>query len=307
MTKSPPSLRTQRFAPTGERRPPRAQRVSVQTVEAGSAFPPGMPSGLGARRPEGSFQRLHGAYVNLESMTGEYATGGEAVSQPEAVLRRALPPVPTAARRDHVLERETAEGAGRPEPRMTPERPMTALGGGGDLQDDDDHRQDASGGPSPDMLGPDIAWHPLDAPPPRPKSASQFRRHEAAAGFGRGPSSPQAWSSWSSQEQQQRPRSASAASRERPSSPPKQGPYGEAAYQSPGGYLVRNITATPQKGFTRGPYGRAGAGRPGEGLRATSLQQPQQQQQQGGGAGARWTMGRFVMLEEGQGLPQVSV
>ena len=47
--------------------------------------------------------------------------------------------------------------------------------------------------------------------------------------------------------------------------------------------------------------GRAVSGRPGEGLRHSSLRQ----QQQAPPPGTRWSVGKFVVLEEGQGTPQL--
>ena len=305
-----------RFAPPSEQRPPKGQRVSIQVVEAGGDPPHGGTPGSGSKRLAGSFQRLHGAYVNLP----EPGSGGQhmapppqvsfppLVQQSRAMQQGALLPVLTVEPKE-VFGRAAAEGRGGMGP--MPESPRTsgpASGGvgGANYIDRLPYGDVAGPGPSPDMLGPDVAWHPLEAPP-RPKSAVQFRRRmdtPEASAVGLGPHS-QSGTSWQQQQQQQqRPRSASAASRENSSSPPRPGPYGGMSSQSPGGYLVRNITATPQKGFTRNTAGRAGSGRAGEGFRTTNIQQQQQVQ---GSTGTRWTMGRFVTLEEGQGLPQVSI
>ena len=314
------SLYICRFAPPSEQRLPKGQRVSIQVVEAGGDPSLGVTSGSGSKRLAGSFQRLHGAYVNLPDPGSEDARGrsdGQLKASPQvsfpplvqqstAMQQGALLPVLTVEPKE-VFGRVPAEGRGGMG--LIPESPTSSgpasggVGGtnyNGHLLSDDI----AGPGPSPEMLGPDVSWHPLDAPP-RPKSAVQFRRRmetpEASAGS-LGPHPHQTGTSW-----HQRPQSASAASRENSSiSPPKPGPYGGVSSQSPGGYLVRNITATPQKGFTRSAAGRVagGSGRPGEGLRTTNIQQQQQSQ---GSTGTRWTMGRFVTLEEGQGLPQVSV
>lgn len=65
---SPPP--SSRFAPPGERRPPKTQRVSIQSVTPGDAAAGGGASKTGGfvKRLAGSFQRLHGAYVSLETL-----------------------------------------------------------------------------------------------------------------------------------------------------------------------------------------------------------------------------------------------
>lgn len=322
-----------RFAPPGERRTPNEMRVAVQSVtpedQAVAAAGGKRSSGGSAfvKRLAGSFQRLHGAYVSLETLhehghpaAGRDDRGGRPahpvllppLQHPMMVMmtaQEALQPVLSVQRKDVVSrqgegENEGAQGDGGdvtlmelPPHLQRPRSAAAAYGNGSAAYAVEDATWEPEpaigGGPGPSAamlarLGADATWQPLSAPHLRPQSAVQFqRRVGSGADLSRGRSQSPPLS------RQQQPRAAS---------PPRHGPYigsqaaATAAGSSGGAYLVRNITATPQKGFTINTGGRAGSGRPGEGLRAA---------QQPGDAGTRWNVGRFVVLEEGQGMPQV--
>lgn len=157
----------------------------------------------------------------------------------------------------------------------------TSWGGGGDVGNGAVGVQPGLGPSFEALARLGVTWQPLGtlAPTPQGGVGVPLRRPQSAAPL-------------------PRRNLASPPRGGRTDSPPPGAAFGAAAAATaaaggmPG---TRMITATPQKGFMINAQGRLAAGRAGDGIRA-SLPVP---------APGLWSAGRFVMLEEGQGLPQL--